>query len=147
MLACLGCPTDSTQPHDTPTACPAGQRALSVGCGWLPDTITIGPGVQTNTVTPLNGGAPQQISITGCFLFSPNPLSVHRNQPVYWTNNSTVSVTVFSYGSGTPTPYVTLAPGQSGGGVFWSSAGFAAYSVSSCTSGDGKPGQLVITET
>jgi hypothetical protein len=143
VLACLGCPAIATTEPATPVQCPAGQRVVGTACGWNPVTITIGPDVQTFSFIPLEGGQAQQRSLPGCFVFSPNPQSVHLNQPVYWTNNSTVAVTVFQTNTGTP--LATVAPGQNAGGVFWSSAGVVAFTVGSCASVDAKNGQIIVT--
>ena len=116
-----------------PTAaqCPAGQHALSSGCAYDALQIAIGPSMASQY----------------CPTFSPNPASAHSNQLIEWTNNTSGTVTVYQFegfnNGVAPVPLTTVDPGQTSGGIFYSSAG----SVSVFTGGCGNPseGTLIIT--
>lgn len=114
----LGCvaPTASTT-----TQCPTGQHAVGTSCAYDAVIITIGPGQMGGAFT------------TNCPTFSPNPASTRANQVVQWTNNTTGALTVYR---STGTPLVTVNPGQTSGGIYWSTAGNIAYGVGTC-SGNG----------
>jgi hypothetical protein len=130
-LVWQGCSAgSSTAP---PVQCAVGQHPIGTSCAWDPVFVAIGPGVTSD----------------GCPVFSPTPASLHTNQVVEWTNNSTTTRTVYQFmgwNNGVPpTPLATVAPGQTSGGVFWSSAGSVSVYLSGCPSNTADWGSLVIT--
>jgi hypothetical protein len=132
---CAVAPTDS-QPQ---LQCPAGTYVLGTECAWDPVTITIGPGVDAGQ---LAHSIPADAA--GCFAFSANPMSVHRDQLVEWINNTSTTITIYQSPS---TPLVTVAPGQTSAGTFWSNAGTVTYRPSTCNASTNTPFYGVITIT
>ena len=116
-----------------PTAaqCPAGQHALSSGCAYDALQVAIGPSLDS----------------AYCPTFSPNPASAHTNQLIEWTNNTSTTLTVYQFegwNNGVPpVPLTTIGPGQTSGGLFYSSAGSVEVYAGGC--GDPYEGTLVIT--
>lgn len=131
-----GTTTTATQPQ---TQCPAGQHSLGTTCAWDTVTITIGPGLDAGQVAH---SLPADAA--GCFAFSANPTSVHTNQLVQWTNNSSATITIYQSPA---TPLTTVGPGQTSGGVYWSNAGTVTYRPSSCQAGTNTPYYGVVTIT
>ena len=132
-----GTTTTATQPQ---VQCQAGQHSLGTSCAWDDITITIGPGLDAGQVAhsfPASDAA-------GCFAFSANPASAHTNQAVQWVNNSSSAVTIYEAPA---LPLTTVAPGQTSGGVNWSTAGTVTYRPSTCQSGTNTPYYGVITIT
>jgi hypothetical protein len=130
-LVWQGCSAgSSTAP---PVQCAAGQHPIGTSCAWDPVFVAIGPGVTSD----------------GCPVFAPNPTSLHRNQVIQWTNNSSTVRTVYQFmgfNNGVPpSPLTTVNPGQTSGGVYWSGAGNVSVFLSGCPSNQADWGSLVIT--
>jgi hypothetical protein len=132
VLAGQGC-SGATAPDTTSTQCAAGQHAVGASCAWNPAQVTLGPSATAD----------------GCPVFSPNPVSVHTNQLVEWTNNSSTSRTVYQFegfNNGVPSnPLSTVAPGQTSGGVYWSSAGSISVFLSGCPSNSADWCTVIVT--
>ena len=132
-FALIGLVLQGCSSSDSPTAaqCPAGQHALSSGCAYDALQIAIGPS---------NASA-------NCPTFSPNPASAHANQLIEWTNNTSTTLTVYQFegfNNGVPpVPLTTVDPGQTSGGIFYSSAGSISVYAGGC--GDVGEGTLIIT--
>ena len=133
---CAPAPTDS----QSQVQCPSGQYVLGTSCAWDPVTITIGPGLDAYQLANSFPAA----DAAGCFAFSANPMSVHRDQLVEWTNNTSATITIYQSNN---TPLITVAPGQTSAGTFWSSAGTVTYSPSTCKATTNTPYYGVITIT
>jgi hypothetical protein len=145
IFAWQGCAaiTSDSQATNNTVECPAGQHALSSSCAWDTVVDTIRTTVQTETLTPLNGGAPQTKPLAGCYTMSADPVSVHTNQALSWMNTTSATITLTQSGG---IPLATLAPGETSRGVYWSSAGGIAYSLSTCTGGvAAKASQIIVT--
>ncbi len=139
VAAVQGCGTTTTTATQPQVQCAAGQHSLGTSCAWDAVTITIGPGLDAYQVANASPNA-----AAGCFAFSANPTSVHTSQAVQWTNNSSSTITIYQSPA---TPLVTVAPGQTSGGVNWASAGTVTYRPSSCQSGTNTPYYGVVTIT
>jgi hypothetical protein len=133
-FALIGLVLQGCSSSDSPTAaqCPAGQHALSGGdCAYDALQVQIGPGDAS----------------ANCPTFSPNPASAHTNQLIEWTNNTSTSLTVYQFegfNNGVPpVPLTTVNPGETSGGVFYSSAGSISVYAGGC--GDISEGTLIIT--
>ena len=127
-LVLQGCSSSS---GPTASQCPAGQHALSSGCAYDALQIAIGPSMAS----------------ANCPTFSPNPASAHANQLIEWTNNTSTTLTVYQFegfNNGVPpVPLTTVDPGQTSGGIFYSSAGSISVYAGGC--GDIAEGTLIIT--
>jgi len=127
-LVSQGC-SSSTSP--AAATCPAGQHALSTGCAYDALQIAIGPGGTS----------------ASCPTFAPNPASAHTNQLIEWTNNTSATLTVYQFegfNNGVPpVPLTTVSPGQTSGGVYYSSAGSISVYAGGC--GNVGEGNIVIT--
>jgi hypothetical protein len=132
-LALIGFISQGCSSSDSPTAaqCPAGQHALSSGCAYDALQIAIGPSEAS----------------AGCPTFSPSPASAHENQLIEWTNNTSATLTVYQFegfNNGVPpVPLTTVDPGQTSGGIFYSSAGSVSVYATGC--GNVDEGVVVIT--
>jgi hypothetical protein len=127
-LVSQGCSSSNSA---TAPQCPAGQHALSVGCAYDALQIAIGPGLDS----------------PNCPTFSPNPASAHTNQLIEWTNNTSTTLTVYQFegfNNGVPpVPLTTVSPGQTSGGLFYSTAGSVSVYAGGC--GNISEGTLIIT--
>jgi hypothetical protein len=130
-LASQACSSSTTAAQTV--QCPAGQHALSTSCAWDPVVVTLGPSLTTD----------------GCPVFSPNPVSAHTNQVVQWVNNNSASRTVYQFegfnNGVAPVPLTSVNPGQTSGGIFWSSAGSILVYLSGCPSNQSDWGAITIT--
>lgn len=124
VSVCHGCSEDPATSNAT-APCAAGQHPLSVGCAWDPVVIAVG-GVN---------------DASGCPGFSPDPVSIHENQLVQWTNDTSATLTIYqSEGTNNGAPPKVLAivaPGQTSAGEFWSSAGTVTVYSGGCASSSG----------
>ena len=129
-LVSQGCSSSTAPPTQT---CGAGQHAVGTSCAWDPVLVTLGASVTSD----------------GCPVFSPNPVSLHTNQPVEWVNNSATSRTVYQFegfNNGVPpAPLVTVGAGQTSGGIFWSASASIYVFLSGCPSNQADWGSVIIT--
>jgi hypothetical protein len=143
VLAWQGCAAITSDSQTTPIQCPAGQHALSASCAWDTVVDTITTAVQTQLRSPINGGTPTAFPLAGCYIMSADPVSVHTSQLLSWMNTTSSTITITQTGG---IPLVTIPPGQTSGGVYWSSAGGVAYSLSTCTGGaNATASRIIIT--
>ncbi len=132
-FALIGLISQGCSSSDSPTAaqCPAGQHALSSGCAYDAVQIAIGP----------------DDASAGCPTFSPGTASAHTNQLIEWTNNTSATLTVYQFegfnNGVAPVPLTTVGPGQTSGGIFYSSAGSISVFAGGC--GNVAEGTVVIT--
>ena len=132
-VASQGCAKTGVTDTQTNTAqCASGQHAISsTDCAWNPVIVAIGPTLATD----------------GCPVFSPNPVAVHTNQLVEWTNNYSAAVTVYQFegfnNGVAPLPLTSVNPGQTSGGVYWSTAESISVFTSKCSGTDW--GSITIT--